>query len=75
MLYFLPEITDFNRRLHNVSRVDMEEIEIADEICCPKDPPLPCSPAFKELGNLIIAEQRLQISKNPDEAKSLYLEL
>lgn len=53
----------------------MEQTEIADEICCTQDPPLPCSPAVKELGNLIIAEQRLQMPKNPDEAKSLYLEL
>ena len=42
----------------------MEDIEIADEICCPQDLPLPCSPACKDLADSIMAEQRLQMPKN-----------
>lgn len=53
----------------------MDDVEIADEMCCPQDPPLPCSPTFKDLADIIMEEQRLRVPKSPDEAKSLYIEL
>ena len=72
MLYFLPEITSTE---DYITRVDMEDVEIADEMCCPQDPPSPCSPAFKDLADLIMEDKGLHMPKNPEEAKSLYLEL
>ena len=38
MLYFLPEITSTE---DYITRVDMDDVEIADEMCCPQDLPYP----------------------------------
>lgn len=72
MLYFLPEITSTE---DYITRVDMDDVEMADEVCCPQHPPLPCSPEFKALADIIMEEQGQRMPKTPDEAKSLYIEL
>ena len=72
MLYFLPEITSTE---DYITTLDMDDVEIADEMCCPRDLPSPCSPAFKDLADLIMVDKGLQMPRNPEEAKSLYLEL
>ena len=53
----------------------MGDVEIAEEVCCRQDPSLPCSPTFKELADLFMEKQGLQMPSSPNEAKSLYREL
>ena len=72
ILYFLPEITETQ---DYITTVDMDDVEIAQEVCCRQDPSLPCSPTFKELADLIMEEQGLQMPSSPNETKSLYIEL
>ena len=72
MLYFLPEITETQDFMTNV---DLEDVELAKEVCCSEDPLPPCSPLFKDLADIIMQEQGLTMPKSPDEARFLYIQL
>lgn len=72
ILYYLPEITETQDFM---TQVDLEEVELAKEVCCPEDPSLPCLPQFKDLADIILQEQGLAMPKCHDEARSLYIQL
>ena len=72
MLYFLPEITETQDFLVGV---DLEDVELAKEVFCSRDPRLPCSRQFKDLANIIMHEEGLTMPTCPDEARDLYVQL
>ena len=72
ILYFLPEITETQDFL---MRVELEDFELAKEVCYPQNPPLTCSSEFKDLADIIMQEQGLTMPQCPDEDRSLHIHL
>lgn len=72
ILYFLPEWTETR---DYKTAVEMEDIELAKDICCTNQSLTACSIEFTRLAELIIAEQGLRTPHSPNSAKKLYLEL
>ena len=71
--FFLPEeagATDFQKD------ADMNDLEVAENSVRGKQcHPLGCSLAFVSLAELIMEDNNLHLPQDPDEAKSLYLDL
>lgn len=72
-LFFLPEeagATDFQKD------ADMNDLEVAvNSVRGKRCHPLGCSLAFVSLAELIMEDNDLHLPQDPDEAKSLYLDL
>lgn len=72
-LFFLPEeagATDFQKD------ADMNDLEVAENSVRGKRcHPLGCSLALVSLAELILEDNDLHLPQDPDEAKSLYLDL
>ncbi len=71
-LYFLPEV---NETCDYITRARVVDMDVAEEMCCLKNPPNGCEPEFNELASLIMREKGLQMPTSVDEAAQLYLEL
>ena len=71
-LYFLPEV---NKTYDYITGARVVDMDVAEEMCCLKNPPNGCEPEFNELASLIMREKGLQMPTSVDEAAQLYLEL
>ena len=73
MLYNMPETSNTVDYRHEV---DMDDIEIARELCCSDNPPLTdCCPEFEVLAQSIVSEEGLQMPTDAEAACNLYLTL
>lgn len=72
ILYFLPEL---NSRVSYIHDVTLDDIEIAEEMCCAQNTLDNSFEVFKELAEMIMTDEDLQVPSNPDEALELYLNL
>ena len=71
-LFFLPEeagATDYKMD------ADVNDLEVAENLCGARCHPLGCSQAFVSLAELIMEDNNLHFPQDPDEATSLYLDL
>lgn len=69
ILYFLPELKgaeDYS------TLIDTEEIEIAENMCATRPREKGCCPAFRELAEMIMEDERLDTPSAIDEARQLY---
>ena len=71
-LFFLPETTD---TIDHGTIVNKDDLTIAEELCGQLRPSFGCTSSFLELAKLIMEDNGLQMPRNPDEAKSLYIDL
>ncbi|CAB4014460.1 Hypothetical predicted protein [Paramuricea clavata] len=55
--------------------VDIDEREIAEEMCCTQPSPRGCSDEFNALAEMIMEDEGLQMPTNANEGKSLYITL
>ena len=72
ILYFLPELKgaqDYS------TPIDVEEIEIAENMCTMRPRAKGCSPAFRELVEMIMEDERLDTPSTIVEAHQLYFVL
>lgn len=72
VLYFVPasiESQDY------MTPVDMDEIEIAKDLCAKQPQARGCCPYFKELCQLIMEDEGLELATTAEEALQLYLDL
>ena len=72
VLFFLPEESNTT---HYKIATDESDLDVAENLCGPREHPLGCSSLFESLAELIMEENKLQLPRNTDEALSLYLEL
>ena len=72
MLYFLPEMSNTRDYKHEI---DMDDIDIAREMCCYDQPQTTCSPEFNALATFIMAEEGFNMPTSGNEARDLYLAL
>ena len=72
VLYFVPESVaaeDYS------SPVDLDEIQIAEDMCAERSQEKGCSPHFKELAEMIQEDEGLARPTNAEEALQLYFDL
>ena len=72
ILYFLPELKgaqDYS------TLIDVDKIEIADQMCATQLQAKGCCPAFKDLGEMIMEDERLDTPTTIDKACQLYFVL
>ena len=72
ILYFLPELKgaqDYS------TLIDADEIEIAEDMCAMRPQAKGCCPAFKDLAEMIMEDERLELPTTIDEARQLYFVL
>ena len=72
ILYFLPELKgaqDYS------TPTDVEEIEIAETMCATRPRAKGCCPAFRELAEMIMEDERLDTPSTIVEARQLYFVL
>ncbi|CAB4027725.1 Hypothetical predicted protein [Paramuricea clavata] len=72
VLYFNPEILGSQDYL---IPVDIDEREIAEEMCCTQPSPRGCSDEFNALAEMIMEDEGLQMPTNANEGKGLYITL
>lgn len=72
--YFVPGLSTGNITDY-ISEVDREDIEIVENVFPDRPSPDGCSSEFRELVEMIMEDEDLQIPTTPDEAKQLYIEL
>ena len=71
-LYFLPELTG----AQNYSiPVDEDEIEMAEGMCAKRPQEKGCCSQFKQLAEMIMADEVLDTPTTADEARRLYFQL
>ena len=71
VLYFVPESLDTR---HYITPVNGDEIEIADEMCATEPLTKGCSAHFRELAEVVVADEGLQTPVTANEAVHLYNE-
>ena len=71
-LYFVPQSVTCH---DYVCAVSEDEIEIAQETCTERSPNKGCSPHFKQLCEMIMEDEGLQIPLDAYEARQLYFDL
>ena len=72
VLYFVPasaESQDYR------TPVDIDEVEIAEDMCAEQQQAKGCCPFFKELWELIMEDEGLEPATTAEEALQLYLYL
>jgi hypothetical protein len=72
VLYFNPETLGSQDYL---IPVDIDEREIAEEMCCTQPSPRGCSDKFNALAEMIMEDEGLQMPTNANEGKNLYITL
>ena len=72
VLYFNPETLDTQDYL---IPVDIDEREIAEEMCCTQPSLRGCSDEFNALSEMIMEDEGLQMPTNANEGKNLYIAL
>ena len=72
VLFFIPEVA--NARSYKV-KVDLDELDIAEEMCWCRLPENSCSEEFTELATTIMHENNLDMSRTGEEATRLYAKL
>ena len=55
--------------------IDVDKIEIADQMCTTRPQAKGCCPAFKDLGEMIMEDERLDTPTTIDKASQLYFVL
>lgn len=71
-MYFIPESVDAQ---DYVTPVDMDEIEIAEDMCAERPQAKGCSPYFRELAEIIMEDEGLELATTAEEALQLYFDL
>ena len=72
ILYFLPELKgaqDYS------TLIDVDETEIANHMCATRPQAKGCCPSFKDLGEMIMEDERLDTPTTIDKACQLYFVL
>ena len=72
ILYFVPSWTDTRDYM---TEVDLDDIDIIEDVCCDRTSPTHCSDECRELVDIIMQEQHLQIPTNAQEARDLFVDL
>ena len=72
VMYFIPESVDAQ---DYVTPVDMDEIEIAEDMCAERPQAKGCSPYFRELAEIIMEDEGLELATTAEEALQLYFDL
>lgn len=72
ILYFLPELKGAQGYS---TPIDVDEIEIAEDMCATRPQAKGCCPAFKDLAEMIMEDERLDTPTTIDEASQLYFAL
>lgn len=72
ILYFLPEL---NGKVSYIHDVTLDDIEVAEEMCCAQNTVDDSFELFEELAEMIMVDEDLQSPSNPDEALELYINL
>lgn len=72
ILYFLPELNDKVSYIHDVT---LDDVELAEEMCCAQNPVDSSFEVFEELVEMIMTDENLKVPSNPNEALELYLNL
>lgn len=72
ILYFVPGLVDTQ---DYVIPVDMDEIEIAEDMCAERLQAKGCSPHFRELAEMIMDDEGLETATTAEEALQLYFDL
>ena len=65
VLFFIPEVA--NARSYKV-KVDLDELDIAEEMCCRRLPENSCLEEFTELATTIMHENNLDMPRTGEEA-------
>ena len=72
VMYFIPESVDAQ---DYVTPVDVDEIEIAEDMCAERPQAKGCSPYFRELAEIIMEDEGLELATTAEEALQLYFDL
>ena len=72
VMYFIPESVDAQ---DYVTPVDMDQIEIAEDMCAERPQAKGCSPYFRELAEIIMEDEGLELATTAEEALQLYFDL
>ena len=72
VLYFVPGLVHTQ---DYVTPVDMDEIQIAEDMCAERPQAKGCSSYFRELAEMIMLDEGLEIASTAEEALQLYLDL
>ena len=72
VMYFIPESVDAQ---DYVTPVDMDEIEIAEDMCAERPQAKGCSPYFRELAEIIMEDEGMELATTAEEALQLYFDL
>jgi len=72
VLFFLPEVSGTRNYMVDVN---LDELELAEEICCYQPLQSGCSDEFTQLAEIIMREKSLQFPHTPEEATTLYVPL
>lgn len=72
VLYFVPGSVNAQDYL---IPVDMDEIEIAEDMCAERPQEKGCSPYFRELADMIMEDEGLEIATTAEEALQLHFDL
>ncbi|CAB3998650.1 Hypothetical predicted protein, partial [Paramuricea clavata] len=70
VLFVLPEMEDHRDLKVNVN---LDELDMAVELCCSEGPELDCSVEFLQLAQIIMTEQIIDMPVPPEDARNLYL--
>eukprot|EP00794_Sanderia_malayensis_P015232 gene15232-biopygen12685 len=72
MMFMVPDL--FNA-VDGKVQVELEDLEVAEELCCDGQPIFPCNPGFSRLAHIIMEEERLAMPNTPSDAKQLYIRI
>ena len=72
VLYFVRELVHAQDYM---TPVDMDEIQIAEDMCAERPQAKGCSSHFRELAEMIMQDEGLEIASTADEALQLYFDL
>lgn len=72
ILYFLPKLKGAQGYC---TPIDVDEIEIAEDMCATRPQAKGCCPASKDLTEMIMEDERLDTPTTIDEASQLYFAL
>ncbi|XP_068750938.1 uncharacterized protein [Montipora capricornis] len=72
ILYFVPGLVNSQ---DYVIPIDLDEIEIAEDLCAVQPQVKGCSPYFKELAEMIMDDEGIEAAATVEEASRLYIDL
>ena len=72
VLYFVPTWT--NTRDY-ITEVDLDDVDVVEDICCDRTSPTHCSEDCRELVDIIMQEEHLQVPSTAREARDLFVDL